>query len=59
MCGICFEFKNLTLVLFCLVSVTVVDSATRALQYLGLDGDNSSVGFEVIECFVAFFFVLE
>ncbi|KAF2587974.1 hypothetical protein F2Q70_00040454, partial [Brassica cretica] len=26
--------------------VTVVDSATRALQYLGLDGDNNSVGFE-------------
>ncbi|OAP01570.1 RR5 [Arabidopsis thaliana] len=27
--------------------VTVVDSATRALQYLGLDGENnSSVGFE-------------
>ncbi|CAN6822439.1 unnamed protein product, partial [Brassica oleracea] len=26
--------------------VTVVDSTTRALQYLGLDGNHSSVGFE-------------
>jgi two-component response regulator (ARR-A family) len=27
--------------------VTVVDSATRALQYLGLDVEEKSVGFEV------------
>ncbi|KAF3572672.1 hypothetical protein F2Q69_00061307 [Brassica cretica] len=31
--------------------VTVVDSATRALQYLGLDGDNNSVGFEESSAF--------
>ncbi|KAL0876061.1 hypothetical protein Bca101_025766 [Brassica carinata] len=31
--------------------VTVVDSATRALQYLGLDGDNSSVGFQESSAF--------
>jgi two-component response regulator (ARR-A family) len=35
--------------------VTVVDSATRALQYLGLDGENnSSVGFEVINLIIVF-----
>ena len=27
-------------------AVTVVDSGTRALQYLGLDGDKSSIGIE-------------
>ncbi|KAL0713813.1 hypothetical protein Bca4012_020791 [Brassica carinata] len=31
--------------------VTVVDSATRALQYLGLDGDNNSVGFDESSAF--------
>ena len=29
----------------CFFSVTVVESGTRALQYLGLDGGNSSLGF--------------
>lgn len=28
-------------------AVTVVESGTRALQYLGLDGENSSFGFDV------------
>ena len=32
---------------FCFFSVTVVESGTRALQYLGLDGGNSSLGFDV------------
>lgn len=33
-----------------LFAVTVVDSGTRALQYLGLDGEeNSSIGFDVSE----------
>lgn len=41
-------FRNLTMFFFNLIlSVTVVDSATRALQYLGLDGENNTVGFEV------------
>lgn len=31
---------------FCF-AVTVVESGTRALQYLGLDGDTSSIGFDV------------
>jgi len=30
-------------------SVTVVESGTRALQYLGLDGDTTSIGFDVSE----------
>lgn len=29
------------------VAVTVVESGTRALEYLGLDGEKSSIGFEV------------
>lgn len=29
------------------VAVTVVESGTRALQYLGLDGNTSSIGFDV------------
>jgi hypothetical protein len=34
------------------VSVTVVESARRALQFLGLDGENSDVGFDVSKlCF--------
>lgn len=28
-------------------AVTAVESAGRALQYLGLDGDKSAVGFDV------------
>lgn len=28
-------------------AVTTVDSGTRALQYLGLDGEKKSVGFNV------------
>ena len=33
-------------------SVTVVESGTRALQYLGLEGENGSLGFDVSEfCF--------
>ena len=31
----------------CFFSVTVVESGTRALQYLGLDGGNGSLGFDV------------
>lgn len=33
--------------MFCVFSVTVVDSATRALQYLGLDVEKKSVEYEV------------
>ncbi|KAK7389016.1 hypothetical protein VNO78_23847 [Psophocarpus tetragonolobus] len=29
--------------------VTVVESGTRALQYLGLDGDNASLGFDSVK----------
>lgn len=29
------------------LAVTAVESGTRALQYLGLDGEKSSVGFNV------------
>jgi hypothetical protein len=32
---------------FCIFAVTVVESGSRALQYLGLDGEKSSVGFNV------------
>lgn len=31
----------------CVFAVTAVESAGRALQYLGLDGDKSAVGFDV------------
>lgn len=44
-------FVNFILNLF-FVSVTVVESARRALQFLGLDGENSDVGFDVSKlCF--------
>jgi len=29
------------------LAVTVVESGSRALQYLGLDGEKSSIGFDV------------
>lgn len=31
------------------VAVTAVDSGSRALQFLGLDNEESSVGFDVSE----------
>ena len=31
----------------CDFSVTAVESGSRALQYLGLDGERASVGFDV------------
>jgi len=40
-------------------SVTVVESGTRALQYLGLDGEAGSLGFDVSEfCYLVFGVVL-
>jgi len=64
-----FSFAKLRLVLKLCVcvwngcfSVTVVESGTRALQYLGLDGETSSLGFDVSEfsylVFGVFFFML-
>lgn len=41
-------------------SVTVVESGTRALQYLGLEGENGSLGFDVSEfCFWVIGFCLD
>lgn len=38
-----------------IISVTAVESGSRALQYLGLDGDKSSVGsFDVSKRIIAF-----
>lgn len=49
--------------IFFFFAVTVVESGTRALQYLGLDGDTSSIGFDVskvsklgLEIFLFYFF---
>lgn len=49
-----FDFRSLRLGSFFFLksirtefSVTAVDSGTRALQYLGLDGEEKSVGFDV------------
>lgn len=52
----------LIFVVVVVVAVTVVESGTRALQYLGLDGDTSSIGFDVskfwIFCFRNLLFIV-
>lgn len=39
--------KRTEMCFFFFFAVTAVESGTRALQYLGLDGEQSNVGFDV------------